>query len=53
MALNYKKDILLYAVQILGNKMDDNLILRIPPEILPTVNDIVENVKENQNFYAT
>jgi TPR repeat protein len=44
---------LYYAVQILTNKMDNNLLLRIPPEIMSTVKDIVENVKENQNFYAT
>lgn len=43
---------LYYAVQILNNKMDDNLELRIPPEIMPTVNDIIKDVKEMQQFYA-
>lgn len=44
---------LYYAVLILNNKTENNLTLRIPPEILPTVNDIIETVKEKQRFYAS
>ncbi len=44
---------LYYAVLLLNNKTEDNLLLRIPPEILPTVNYIVEEIKENQKFYAS
>ncbi len=44
---------LYYAIQILSNKMDKNLTLRIPPEISPTVDIIIEKVKIMQKFYAT
>jgi hypothetical protein len=40
-----------YAVSILSNQVDDNLLLRIPPDVLPTVESIVAEVKEKQAFY--
>jgi TPR repeat protein len=42
---------LYYAVKILSNQTDDNLLLRIPPDVLPTVESIVAEVKEKQAFY--
>lgn len=44
---------LYYAVLLLNNKTDNNLSLRIPPEILPTVNDIIKEVREGQEFYSS
>jgi hypothetical protein len=42
---------LYYAVRILANKEEDNLLLKIPPEIQETVNEIIILVKEKQAFY--
>jgi hypothetical protein len=42
---------LYYAVRILANKEEDNLLLKIPPEIQETVNEIITLVKEKQAFY--
>lgn len=44
---------LYYAVLLLNNKTENNLALRMPPEVLPTVNDIIKTVKEKQLFYAS
>jgi Flp pilus assembly protein TadD len=44
--------LLYYATLILNNKTEDNLLLRIPPDVMPTVESIVQAVKEKQAFYA-
>ncbi len=51
--LQDRYELLYYATRILAQKTEDNLLLRIPPEVMPTVQDIVEKVKEKQAFYAT
>ncbi len=50
--LRERYTLLHYAVQILLNKTDNNLLLRIPPEVLPTVQGIVAQVRVKQAFYA-
>ncbi|HRI60614.1 MAG TPA: tetratricopeptide repeat protein, partial [Saprospiraceae bacterium] len=50
--LRDRYELLYYATLILAQKTDDNLLLKIPPEVLPTVQEIVEKVKEKQAFYA-
>lgn len=50
--LRTRYELLYWAVLILAGRTEDNLLLRIPPEVLPTVQDIVEKVKEKQAFYA-
>jgi TPR repeat protein len=42
---------LYYAVLLLNNNTGNNLTLRIPPEIKPTVKAIVEKVLKRQKFY--
>ncbi|MEZ0610625.1 tetratricopeptide repeat protein [Fibrella sp. WM1] len=42
---------LYYAVKILSDQADENFQLRIPPDVTPTVNIIVEQVREKQAFY--
>ena len=44
--------LLYYATQLLTKKSDSNLELRIPPELMPTVQEIIEKVKEKNAFYA-
>ncbi len=50
--LQDRYELLYYATRILAQKTEDNLLLRIPPEVMPTVQDIVQKVKEKQAFYA-
>jgi TPR repeat protein len=50
--LKSRYDLIYYATLILAKKTDGNLLLKIPPEVLPTVEDIVTKVKEKQAFYA-
>jgi hypothetical protein len=51
-ALKTRYELLYYATLILMNKTEGNLLLKIPPEVLPTVEAIVADVKEKQAFYA-
>jgi hypothetical protein len=44
--------LLYYATLILNYKTENNLLLRIPQEVMPTVEKIVAEVKEKQAFYA-
>ncbi len=44
---------LYYAIMLLNNKTENNLALRIPPEIMPTVNDMMGTVKAKQKFYRS
>ena len=50
--LKARYELIHYATLILAGKTDGNLLLKIPPEVMPTVNEIVEDVKEKQAFYA-
>jgi hypothetical protein len=40
--------LLFYATQILSGNPDENLELRIPPEVRETVNQIIDSVQERQ-----
>ena len=51
-ALKSRYELLYFATLILAEKTEGNLLLKIPPEVMPTVNEIVEDVKEKQAFYA-
>ncbi len=48
--LKSRYELIYYATLILTNKTEDNLLLRIPPEVLPTVHEIVEKVKQSGKF---
>jgi TPR repeat protein len=50
--LRDKYQLLYYATLILNHKTEHNLLLRIPQEVMPTVEKIVAEVKEKQAFYA-
>ena len=50
--LRERYGLLYYATLLLAGRTEDNLLLRIPPEVLPTVENIVEKVREKQAFYA-
>ncbi len=51
-ALRARYELLYYATLILANKTEGNLLIKIPPETLPTVEDIVQKVKEKRAFYG-
>ena len=51
--LQEKYTLLYYTTLLLLNKTNDNLLLRIPPEVLPTVQDMVSTIKERQAFYES
>jgi AAA domain len=50
--LRERYTLLYYATLILLNKTENNLLLRIPPEVLPTLQGIVAQVREKQAFYG-
>ena len=50
--LRERYELLYYATLLLAGRTEDNLLLRIPPEVFPTVENIVEKVREKQAFYA-
>jgi AAA domain len=51
--LKSRYELIYYATLILMGKTEGNLLLKIPPEVMPTVEAIVEDVKTKQAFYAT
>jgi TPR repeat protein len=51
--LKSRYELIYYATLILMGKTEGNLLLKIPPEVMPTVEVIVEDVKTKQAFYAT
>ena len=51
-ALKSRYELLYFATLILMQKTEGNLLLKIPPEVLPTVEEIVADVKAKQAFYA-
>jgi len=51
--LRKKYTMLYYASQILnGKEKENNLLLRIPPELKTTVDDVLKNIKAEQERYA-
>ena len=50
--LQDKYSILYYVTLLLNNSKEENLELKIPPEIKETVNNILEQIKERQVFYG-
>lgn len=50
--LQDKYSVLYYACLLLNNITEDNLELRIPPEIRPTIDDVLANIDEKQKFYG-
>lgn len=44
--------LLYYAALLLAGRTEDNLLLRIPPEVMSTVEAMVEKIREKQAFYA-
>lgn len=51
-SLRDKYQLLYYATLILNNRTENNLLSRIPPDVMPTVEEIVEEVRKKQAFYA-
>ena len=51
-ALRERYILVYYAALLLAGRTDDNLMLRIPPEVLPTVEEMVEKIREKQTFYG-
>jgi len=50
--LQDKYSVLYYACLLLNNKTEDNLELRIPPEIKPTIDEVINKIYEKQKFYG-
>lgn len=50
--LQDKYSILYYATLLLNNSKEENLELKIPPEIKETINNFLEQIKERQTFYG-
>jgi TPR repeat protein len=50
--LQEKYTVLYYVCLLLNNKTDDNLELRIPPEIKPTIEEVLALIDEKQTFYG-
>ena len=51
-SLQDKYKTLHYVCLILNKKTEDNLILRIPPEIRPTIDEIIEDILEEEKRYG-
>lgn len=47
-ALRTRYELLYYATCILTGRTEDNLLLRIPPEVMPTVEEIIKRVKSEK-----
>ncbi len=41
-----------YVTLIINNQLENNLMLRIPPELQTTIDDVIAKIKERQNFYG-
>ena len=50
--LQDKYSVLYYSCLLLNNKIEDNLELRIPPEIKPTIDEVINQIYEKQKFYG-
>lgn len=50
--LQDKYSVLYYVTLLLNNSKENNLELKIPPEIKPTIDEIILEIKERQKFYG-
>ena len=50
--LKDKYSIIFYVALILNNSKEENLQLKIPPEIILTVEEVIEEIKDRQKFYG-
>jgi hypothetical protein len=50
--LQEKFKILHYVCLLSNNKTENNLSLRIPPEIKTTINEVIEYIAEKRKFYG-
>jgi TPR repeat protein len=50
--LQDKYSVLYYTCLLVNNKTEDNLELRIPPEIKPTIDEVLALIDEKQKFYG-
>jgi len=51
--LQEKYIVLYYATLLLTNITDENLKLRIPPEIQSTIDEVLEKIAQQQQFYSS
>lgn len=51
--LRERYELLYYVTLILNHKTEENLLLKIPPEVLFTVQEMVEKVKEKRVFHQS
>ena len=47
-----KYKVLYYACLLLNNKTENELILKIPPEVKQTVQDVVSYIEDKEQFYG-
>lgn len=52
MQLQEKYSVLHYVTLLLNNVHDENLKLRIPPEIQSTIDDVLEKIAQQQQYYS-
>ena len=50
-SLQNKLKVMYYVCLLLNNKTNNNLLLRIPPEIQPTINEVINYIKKKEKFY--
>ena len=49
--LQHQYAVLYYVCMILNGYTDNNLMLKIPPELESTINDVLETIKDSQELY--
>ena len=47
-----KYNVLYYACLLLNNNTENELTLKIPPEIEQTVQEMVSNIRDKERFYG-
>jgi TPR repeat protein/DNA-binding HxlR family transcriptional regulator len=50
--LQEKYMVLYYVTLIINNQLENNLMLRIPPELQTTIDDVITKIKERQKIYG-
>jgi len=51
-SLQDKYMVLYYVTLIINNQLENNLLLRIPPELQTTIDDVIAKIKERQKIYG-
>ena len=51
-ALQEEYAVLYYVTLILNNKTENNLLLKIPPEIQSTIDDVLNRINERQKYFG-